>query len=599
MEASQIVLLLLVFNSAAAFDVNQVDSLLTEDHFKEGPLPLANQTHWRGLTSFEHVGSLVAGNDYQQIPVVLDLSSFLIRSDTFKVLLNSTVSSIALKFGNGTSTRARKVMLEVGAMERDVSQELIGLNVTLDELKTVMALGQDLRLPQGRSFDVNSVDHIIQTRGIEPFGILAFGTSLYNMYENHVIKAHLAEVDTKVDLNTAHIEQLNRKVDMELTTEHQLQAVRTFKIAFLQAIRDYKSQVQRLINDVAAVLRYQLTPNLVKKANIHGALVKVDKQLAKVGKRRLGNDLAVVQDFPISFAFSTAKILIILHAPIVSKEQPDFFHLYRFDSARLWDNDTQIILNDPEFDFIGVSKDNKKHVLIASQQLHSCRKSRGTRFCFHAQSVLETPSSCIASLFWGEDSAIRLCSKKKRPLVSSTVRLGNQFYAFRSRQPVTLICNEDTRNLTVFKASSFYRVAAVRPGCTLTSKDFHVHAPQLLRSPVIQTTVLEVPKAHLRLVLQDERHRRLQEIGHADRQRFQQADFDTIFPFILGLAFILTWYLMFHIYRMIKTAKAHDSQEDQKTAVTQVIQLGSVPAAPAAAPAAQFAHQLDTSGLYR
>ena len=67
---------------------------------------------------------------------------------------------------------------------------------------------------------------------------------------------------------------------MELTTEHQLLAVRTFKAAFLQAIRDYKSQVQRLINDVAAVLRYQLTPNLVKKANIHGALVKVDKQLA-------------------------------------------------------------------------------------------------------------------------------------------------------------------------------------------------------------------------------------------------------------------------------------------------------------------------------
>ena len=458
----------------------------------------ANHSHWKGFASFAQVGQVVAAFDYEPINIRLDLHSFVANKKLFKLALHKGIKSIK---GVSNSTRVKQAVNETSKV---ILKEISAMDTSFSLLQSsITQAGTFNAMPSHRVISKLSPDTARHPRQIFEaiLDVAAIGTSLAALYEVENLKGQVSANTRNIELNHEAIRQLSHAAAESAEEEAIIDAIESFQVKLLAALRSYTYEVAQLANDLQSLKRFHLTNNLCQKANLSKALDLLDADLVNRGKERADKGSVSFSDFPLSYQFEEELVSVMLHVPVIKANSGFPMALFRLESAALVAEDGALLeFRDHHHHFIGISGDRSKHLVFSGEELGTCRKSQRTHFCFESKVIRTRPDSCLSYLFYGTKGAERHCVKRYRQRVSSPIRVGHHTYGIHLEEAALKVCevgNHTTEE--VIQMSPKLQAVNIQPGCELTAKDFVIRVPAMRTRGVILSTNLTVAKEDLTL----------------------------------------------------------------------------------------------------
>jgi hypothetical protein len=237
---------------------------------------------------------------------------------------------------------------------------------------------------------------------------------------------------------------------------------------FLDQAHDIaRSEAQRVMSGMNALLMKSLSPQLINSTVLKKALGAIEEQARGAGFSTPLDELGLVYQLPASFlAGEMGMITVFIHIPLL--QQASIFGLYHYQSMPIaLKNSVHSVELEVETEFLAISTDRDSFIMLSNSQLATCQKLGKLYLCPNTNYELTRPDDyCITSLFLHRSAKSALNCPTSIVPERTVVRQQNQetFYIFHpTRLMLTIECGtKRPQEKLEFRGS---RLVKIPPGC--------------------------------------------------------------------------------------------------------------------------------------
>ena len=347
------------------------------------------------------------------------------------------------------------------------------------------------------------VEHRLEKRQIDPFGIVGLGLSIYNSVQitqlwkainedtkgfEHVLKI-FEEDNHAIDTLTRSVNNLKDSVNATLkvlsTNGEQISLINE-EIQLMAIIQQHINEVNTWGRGLESILYGELHPTLIDHETMKAAFIHLIQEAAKKGLKPLHEQPSSVFKADLSYiATDDLKIILMVHVPLIRSDPIQLLEYLPIpfelgDMLVTMENHNQILATDDRANVgIELSKSDLLHCKVENAyngNVYICPNTNLMR--------VNIKNSCLGALYLGlVPKIIKYCKKYVQPAQDcedfATQISSTKFVIFVKEQTTILeICPEETRSL--FNGTGLKTITA-KKGCEIRTESYVFTPPSILK----------------------------------------------------------------------------------------------------------------------